>query len=184
MPSRSKKLCETTPVSTRSGSPRLIRSKFIWWYSTRPSNTSSPARDSRSTPRWRRPSAAWPDSGARLTHDGQPIAVLVRQRLQQHAVDDAEDRGVGADAETERQHGQHRIARVLQQRARAIPHILDQLVEPDHAGVSFMPWPLWSEVVTWMCQELTESLTSHYYFRGAGEDSAVNGRPHRCGLFF
>ncbi len=28
------------------------------------------------------------------------------------------------------------------------------------------------------------NVTSYYYFRGAGEDSAVNGRPHRCGLFF
>ena len=92
-----------------------------------------------------------------LTHDGQTLAVPVGQRLQQHAVDDAEDGGVGADAEPECEHGQRRIARALQQRASAIPHILDQLVEPDHAGVSFMPWPLWSEVVTWMCQELTES---------------------------
>ena len=35
-PSTSKKLAETTPVSTRSGSPRFNRSNDIWWNSTRP----------------------------------------------------------------------------------------------------------------------------------------------------
>jgi hypothetical protein len=33
---------------------------------------------------------------------------VIRQRPQQHAVDDGEDSGVGADAEGERQHGDDR----------------------------------------------------------------------------
>ena len=33
----------------------------------------------------------------------QPFGLVKRQRLQQHAVDDAEDRGGGADAERQRQ---------------------------------------------------------------------------------
>ena len=64
MPSRSKKLADTTPVLTRSGSPRFSRSKFIWWYSTRPSNTSEPGRDSRSIPRSPRRRGSGRTSGA------------------------------------------------------------------------------------------------------------------------
>ncbi len=37
-----------------------------------------------------------------------PIGVRIRQRPQQHGVDDAEHRGVGADAERQRQDGDHR----------------------------------------------------------------------------
>ncbi len=44
----------------------------------------------------------------RLLDEHQPIAVLVGQRLEQHAVDDAEDGGVGADPEAERQNGEQR----------------------------------------------------------------------------
>ena len=44
MPSTSKKLCETTPVATRSGSPRRSRSKFIWWNSTSPAKLASCSR--------------------------------------------------------------------------------------------------------------------------------------------
>ena len=40
----------------------------------------------------------------------QPFGVAERQRLEQHAVDDAEDRAVGADAERERDHGDQREA--------------------------------------------------------------------------
>ena len=36
------------------------------------------------------------------------VRLVERQRLQQHAIDDAEDRGVGADADAQRQHRDRR----------------------------------------------------------------------------
>ena len=45
--------------------------------------------------------------------------LAVRQRPQQHAVDDAEDRGVGADAERQRDHGDEREGGTLEERADA-----------------------------------------------------------------
>ena len=38
-----------------------------------------------------------------MMQDDELVAVAIGQRPQQHAVDDAEDRGVGADAERHRQ---------------------------------------------------------------------------------
>ena len=110
MPSTSKKFGETTPVATRSGSPRRSRSKLIWWNSTRPSKLASCCavvvelldRDAE---------VRLIGRGGRLLDQHQPIAVLVGQRLEQHAVDDAEDGGVGADPETQRQDGQQRQSR-------------------------------------------------------------------------
>jgi hypothetical protein len=122
---------------------------------------------------------------SRLAHDGEAIAVLVGQRLQQHPVDDAEDGRVGADAETEGRDGQSGIPGSLHQRSGAVADILKQLVKPAHRGGSGLLGGL-SMVRngTGMSYGVDCSVTSHYYFRGAGEDSAVNGRPHRCGLFF
>jgi hypothetical protein len=36
----------------------------------------------------------------------------------------------------------------------------------------------------WSMGTVDVATATYYYLRGAGEDSAVNGRPHRCGLFF
>ena len=47
----------------------------------------------------------------------QPGRVLVRQLPQQHRVDDAEDRGAGADAECNREHGGAGEGRALPHRA-------------------------------------------------------------------
>ncbi len=52
-----------------------------------------------------------------LDHD-QPIGIAIRQRPQQHAVDDAEDRRRGADAERERQRARDGEALAAQQAAR------------------------------------------------------------------
>ena len=50
-------------------------------------------------------------AGAARSHNPhQPIGIPVRQRLEQHGVDDAEDRRGGADAEGEREHGGNREA--------------------------------------------------------------------------
>ena len=55
-------------------------------------------RGSRALPGTEKAMLAPPRSVHRLSQVDQPVAVAVRQRLEQHAADDAEDRGVGADA--------------------------------------------------------------------------------------
>ncbi len=75
-----------------------------------------------------------PGQRRRLLDHHQPVAVLIGQRLQQHAVDDAEDGGVGADAEAERQHRQQRVAGMAQQRPRAVLQIRQQRFEPADAA--------------------------------------------------
>ena len=69
------------------------------------------------------------DERRRLADQHQPIAVGVGQRLQEHAVDDAEDRGVRADPEPERQDREQREAAVLEQRAHAEAQVVQQLVD-------------------------------------------------------
>jgi hypothetical protein len=45
------------------------------------------------------------DSGRRVPHPDQFLRLRIRQRLDQDAIDDAEDRGVGADADGQGQEG-------------------------------------------------------------------------------
>ena len=52
-----------------------------------------------------------------VIHADQSVGFGIRQRLQQHAVDDAEDGAVGADAERQREHGDEREARRLDEAA-------------------------------------------------------------------
>lgn len=54
----------------------------------------------------------------------------VRQRLQQNAVDDAEHRGVGADAQPECDDGEQRETGIGDELARREPEILQQPLEP------------------------------------------------------
>ena len=56
------------------------------------------------------------------------IRVRIRQRPQQHAVDDAEDGGVGADAERERQHGERRESRLTFESAERVEKVFSQVV--------------------------------------------------------
>src|SRR5215467_9372407 len=60
--------------------------------------------------------AAAPDVSPR---PDQSVGLGKRQRLDQHGVDYAEDRHIGADAHTERQNGDQREARILEQHSRA-----------------------------------------------------------------
>jgi hypothetical protein len=64
-----------------------------------------------------------------LTHVDQPIAARVRQRAKQHGVDDAEDGGVRADAERQRQQDQDRVGRVLAETARRVAQVLPERVD-------------------------------------------------------
>ena len=70
----------------------------------------------------------------RLLHDDQPIAVLVGQRLQQHAVDHAEDGGVGANAQAKGKNGQRGVAGALDQGPGPVSQVGDQGLEPAHAA--------------------------------------------------
>ena len=62
-------------------------------------------------------------------HANQAIGRLERIRCEERGVDDAEDGGVGADAEAERQDRYRGEARVLAQRARRVAHVLRQLLD-------------------------------------------------------
>ncbi len=61
-----------------------------------------------------------------LPHDVQPVQPFHRQRPEQHRVDQAEDRRVGADAERQRDDGEDREARRRAQRAPGVSQILQQ----------------------------------------------------------
>ena len=93
---------ETTPVRTRCGCGPPSSMKFIEWYSTTLQRLAS-ARRSPPPPSPRSPCP--PRSTPQRLAGGPRTsgAALVGQRAQQHAVHDAEDRGVGADAERQRQ---------------------------------------------------------------------------------
>ena len=62
----------------------------------------------------------------------QTAGVAVRQRLEQHAVDDAEDRAVGADAERERDDGDEREPGRSPQDAHRVGEVLPQLASTPH----------------------------------------------------
>src|SRR6185436_10567440 len=70
--------------------------------------------------------AAAPDVSPR---PDQSVGLGKRQRLDQHGVDYAEDRHIGADAHTERQNGDQREARILEQHSRAVAHVLPDLFQ-------------------------------------------------------
>ena len=57
------------------------------------------------------------------------VGVRIRQRLDQHRVDDAEDRSGRADAEREREHGSEREGGPPQQAAQRVAQIAAERVE-------------------------------------------------------
>jgi hypothetical protein len=61
--------------------------------------------------------------------EDEPIRVGVGQRPQQHGAEQAEDRGIRADAETERENRDARERRVPAQHARADAQVLHEMVE-------------------------------------------------------
>ena len=79
------------------------------------------------------------DVGARLTQEQQILAARVGQRLQDDGVDDAEDGGVGANAERHRDDDGEGVAGLLAQAAQAVADVLregfDQARQPGVADV-------------------------------------------------
>ena len=61
-----------------------------------------------------------------LEHADDAVGVRVGQRLQQQSVDEAEDGGVGADAERERQQRHGRESRAPRQGSHGISQVLQQ----------------------------------------------------------
>ena len=69
--------------------------------------------------------------------DDEPIAVAIWQRPQQDAVHDAEDGGVGADAERHRDDDHEREAAIAPEAAEAVANVLDgNLDEPRQPAVA------------------------------------------------
>ena len=68
----------------------------------------------------------------RFPEHHQPVGLLVRQRPQDHAIDDAEDRGGRPDPEREREHRRNREARGAQQVPDAEAQVLEEVF---HTGV-------------------------------------------------
>ena len=66
-----------------------------------------------------------------LAGDHQPIAVLIRERPQEHAVDQAEDGGVRPDPEAEGEHHERGVPRRGDQGPDSVSNVAKQLVELD-----------------------------------------------------
>src|SRR5437016_3285403 len=66
-----------------------------------------------------------------IEHSNQSLRLRIWQRLEQHAVDDAEHRGVRPDTEREREHGHGGEAGVLQQLAEGEAQIIHDVVATD-----------------------------------------------------
>ena len=60
--------------------------------------------------------------------------IAIGERAQQHAIDDSKDRGVRANAESEREDRDNREARILQQHPDAIFQIVQE-------AIHFVPFP-------------------------------------------
>ena len=71
-----------------------------------------------------------------MTEDDEIVGVRIRQRPQQHGLDDGEHRGVGADAERQRQDGGDREQRLPAEQTNTVPQVVE------HAHHAFLSRPL------------------------------------------
>ena len=79
----------------------------------------------------RRRSELGSSDARRLMHErDEPVRIGERQRLQQNAVDDAEDRDRRADAYAKREHGRQREGRASPQAAQTETEVLDNALKP------------------------------------------------------
>jgi hypothetical protein len=60
----------------------------------------------------------------------QALAVAMRQRLEQHPAHDAEDRGIGADAECQREHDDDGEGRAPTEAPERIPDVRGDALDP------------------------------------------------------
>src|SRR3954468_19262603 len=71
------------------------------------------------------------DAGPRITmiDDHQPVRGGIWQRPQQHCLDDGEDGGVAADAESKREHGGERERRFAKESAECVPEVVRHSIQ-------------------------------------------------------
>src|ERR1700733_7018724 len=74
-----------------------------------------------------------PVSRFRLRHEHQLLGMWIGKRLQQHRIDDAEDRSVRADTQRERENGHRGKSGTLAQHAQSKSHILPKRFEESDA---------------------------------------------------
>ena len=67
-------------------------------------------------------------------HGDEPVGVRVRKRRQEHRIDNAEDGGVGADAEREREDGREGEGGSATKAAQRVRHIAEGLIDDRHAA--------------------------------------------------
>ena len=80
-----------------------------------------------------------------MTEDDEIVGVRIRQRPQQDGLDDGEDRGVGADAQRQRQNGGDREERLSAEQTNTVPQVVE------HAHHTFLSRPLVTAVrVEWI----------------------------------
>ena len=73
------------------------------------------------------------DAADRVDDPDERVGIGIGQRFDEHAVDDAEDRRGGADAERERQDGRGGEAGLLPQHARRVAKVLPEIGEQKSA---------------------------------------------------
>jgi hypothetical protein len=69
------------------------------------------------------------DTGGVFPKKNQPVRIEEWQRFEQHGVDDAENRGVGADSERQDQHRERGESRILSQHATRITQVENELIK-------------------------------------------------------
>src|SRR5882672_2682697 len=70
----------------------------------------------------------------RRANDYQPLRFGIRQRPEQHRIDDTENRSVGADSQRQRQYRNQCEARILRQHSCAVAQVLPYVFEPSHTA--------------------------------------------------
>jgi len=89
-----------------------------------------------------------------LLDDYELVPILVRQWPHQHTVNNTKDRGIGADAERERQNGDNREPGVPEQDSRAISSVLEQRFDEASAShISTLLFELFDATESTQCLE-------------------------------
>ncbi len=69
-----------------------------------------------------------PKAGVRTVDVHQPVRLAIRQRIQHHGIDHAENRGIRADTQGQRHNGRGRIPGILAQHAQRVLQVLPETV--------------------------------------------------------
>ena len=119
------------PAATRSGSPSPVR---LTCPSPHAATSASVCRAPAIVDDFAGRHPGLVERGPPAPDHHRAIRLGPRQRPQQHGVHDAEDRGVGADAERQRQHGDGGKAGVARERARAEAQVLARRSRASEGG--------------------------------------------------